>query len=332
MSLLLCSVAAYAQPKDTLYFYNHTKVVGELLRITLGRVEIDADGIGIIKVKNTKVMSMHAQSRHFRIETVDGRVVQGYLLRSDNPGRMLVQSETETREISIEDVTGLVFYGESWRSRIGGNVGAGFTYTKSSRIGRLNLNGLISYNTQRSVTQLEGDMILTYDSVNVERERESLKLSNSYSFPSLWAVGGLLLYQRNLELGLNRRLQQFLGGGRKLPISSNQQGLVLAGIALNQEQNLEGVARNNTEAVVQVNYNLYSFEKPNITVRVVQSGYFSMTQRGRVRSDGDVDISWELIADLSLSLRFYHNYDSQSPATGDGNVDFGAVTGLTFKF
>ena len=50
---------AYSQAKDTLYFYHETKIVGELLAIRLGRVEIDADGNGIIKIKNSKIESIN---------------------------------------------------------------------------------------------------------------------------------------------------------------------------------------------------------------------------------------------------------------------------------
>src|SRR5688572_22346055 len=58
-----------SQSKDTLYFYNKAKIVGELLQIRLGRIEFDADNIGVVKIKNTKVESIHATSRNFRVET-----------------------------------------------------------------------------------------------------------------------------------------------------------------------------------------------------------------------------------------------------------------------
>src|SRR5688572_10542518 len=82
MPLLLSFHRCFSQPKDTLYFYNESKVVGELLTIRLGRVEFDADGIGIVKVKNNKLQSINATSHSFRIETVDGNEIQGYLTRS----------------------------------------------------------------------------------------------------------------------------------------------------------------------------------------------------------------------------------------------------------
>src|SRR5687768_4766955 len=93
--IVCCSVLSFSQPKDTLFFYNDTKIVGELLKISLGRAEFDADGIGIIHVKNSNISSIHATSRSFRIETLDGRELQGYLMRSDTAGNILIHAIVE---------------------------------------------------------------------------------------------------------------------------------------------------------------------------------------------------------------------------------------------
>ena len=59
--LYTCSavlLTAKAQLKDTLHFYNSSKLVGELLNIRLGRVEFDADGVGVVKIKNKEIESI----------------------------------------------------------------------------------------------------------------------------------------------------------------------------------------------------------------------------------------------------------------------------------
>ena len=336
VSMTMFSFHAFSQSepevKDTLYFYNKTKIVGKLLKIRLGRVEFDATGIGIIKIKNNKISSIHAQSRNFRVETTDKRVMQGYLLRSPTPGHTVAYSIIESEEIAIEDIISLVYYGKTWKNRISGNVGLGYSFTKSSAIGRLNANETFKYNTQNTQTQLQGDLIWTYDSVESKRERENLRLGFDYSFSSVWVVGGFVYYQRNMELGLRRRLQEGAGAGVKFPLSSNQLASVLVGAGVNQELNVEGEEKSNTEAILQANYDLFSFERPNITISLVQSMYFSLSQKGRIRSDGDINLNWELISDFYLDFQFYYNFDNESPATGKPNTDYGIVAGITYKF
>jgi hypothetical protein len=148
----------------------------------------------------------------------------------------------------------------------------------------------------------------------------------------LWAAVASLRYQQNIELGLDRRWQQGLGVARRFLIARNQLASLLSGVAINQERNVEGVTSNNTEVMLQGNYDLFSFVNPNMSLSVVQSAYLSLTESQRVRLDGDINLFYEIIADFSLTLQFYYNFDSRSPATGTPNADYGFVAGLTYKF
>jgi hypothetical protein len=326
------SAVSFAQPKDTLYFYNNTKIVGELLRIRLGRVDFDADGIGILNIKNNKIESIHATSRNFRVETVNGEVLDGQLTSSDSVGMIWVIAGDYRRQIYVNDMISLTYFGQTWRSRLTGNISVGFTFTKSSEIGRLNLDEILKYNTDKTQTEIGGDMIVTYDSVEVDMERANFNLSHAREISGLWAAVVVLRYQRNVELGLDRRYQQALGIGRRIAISKNQQASVFPGIALNEERNLEGVKSNSSEFLIQANYDLFSFSSPNLTIDLAQTVYFGLSDTSRIRYDGDITFDYELIKNFYLSLQVFYNFDSRSPATNEPNNDYGFVSGLRFKF
>ncbi|HTF17240.1 MAG TPA: DUF481 domain-containing protein [Chryseolinea sp.] len=322
----------FSQVKDTLYFYNKTKIVGELLKISLARIQFDADGVGIISIKNSKVQSINASSRSFRIETTAGAEVQGYLGRSPIPGSVIVISTQGTSEMDIDDIANLVYFGTTILSRFTGNLSAGYTYTKSSKIGRLNINGTIAYNTAKGQTQLDGDLIMTSDSTKAYVERANLAASHEHTFAPLWAAVVIVKYQRNLELGLERRWQQGIGIGKEFVIDQHQQAIAIGGVAINQERNQEDTKANTTEAMLQMKYNFFSFSRPSLTVSFVETAYVSLTEANRIRLDGDITTDYEIVKDFYVSLEFYHNYDSRSPGTGDPNIDFGFVAGLRFKF
>jgi Protein of unknown function, DUF481 len=323
---------AKAQLKDTLYFFNSSVLVGELLNIKLGRVEFDADGVGIVKIKNKEVRTIRAILNEFRIETTDGELLQGYLRSTRQDGRVIIHSLVDSQEIDVSNITSLARYGRTWKNGFSGNISAGYTYTKSSRIGRLNFDGSVKYSAPKSEVKLAAGTIITSDSIEIKRERDDVSLGYSYSLGSLWSAGAGLRYQRNIELGLDRRFQEGLAIGRKFLVRRNQQAVLLTGMAINQERNLEGVTSNNTEIVLQANYDLFSFEEPNLIISIVQTGYFSVTDKGRVRYDGNASSNWELISDFYLNLQFYHNYDTKSPETGEPNVDYGFVVGISYKF
>jgi hypothetical protein len=329
---ILVSHTGFTQPKDTLHFFNGSMVIGELNKIKLGYIEFDGDNVGIIRIKNNKISAVIAQSNYFRIETTDRTQHQGYLLRGSVPGNVMIRGVNEDVDLDLESITSLANYGQSWKTRFSGNFNAGYTYTKSSRLGRLNMDGTVYYKSARSEMQLSANTILSSDSIETKRERENLSISYNYSFTHLWIAAAAARYERNLELGLQRRWQQVLTVGQKLLVRRNQQGLLLVGVATNQELNLEGESTESTEGVIYGNYTLFSFEKPKITLSVTETVYLSITQKDRVRFDGDINLNWEFIDDFTINLQFYHNFDSQSPGTGEANVDVGFVVGLGLKF
>ena len=60
--------------------------------------------------------------------------------------------------------------------------------------------------------------------------------------------------------------------------------------------------------------------------------YVNLSQKGRIKNDGDIRLNWEIISNFSLNLRFHHNYDRKSPATNAPKTDYGFGAGLSDNF
>lgn len=326
------AIAAVAQVKDTLFFLNKTLVIGELTRIRLGRIEFDADGIGNISVKYDKINTIRAAKHYFRIETVTDKVYYGTIDSSAIQGSIQIVTNNSRLEMPVASISTLAYYGSDWKTKLSGDVGAGYTFTKSSNIGRLNMNTNVRYHTKHTEALLSGNAIVTKDSTKVYRERENLQLAFNYYLSSRWYAAGLVSYQRNRELGLKSRWQQGLGIGYKYITSSNNQGTAGTGLVLNQEKSFVNNQNVLVEWLLQTNYTLFSFSKPNLTISTSQIFYVNLSQKGRIRWDGDLSINWELVSDLSLKTSFYHNYDKKSPATLLPRLDYGFVAGLSYEF
>lgn len=326
------STVCFGQSKDTVYLLNQTTIIGELKNIKLGRLYFDADGIGDITIKYNKIKTFRAGMHAYRVETADKKIHYGTILSTEKPGMVLLQTKDQAIELTIGSITYLYFYGQSLGSRLSGNLGIGYSYTKSSDIGRLNLNGTLVYVERKVQTKLNADMILTSDSNKTTRERENLNLSCSYLFDNSLYVGAVLSYQRNINLGLLSRWQEGAGLGYKFARNQHSSGEMITGPVVNQEKTIGKINNNTIEWAIEGTYSFFSFSQPNITVSTTQSAYFSFTQKGRIRQDGNIRIDWEMIKDFSLNLNFYHNYDRKSPATNNAKTDFGFVAGLNYKF
>lgn len=338
--LALCYVLifllAYAhcrgQKTDTLYFKNGAVLPGELKSMKLGYIEFDATDIGIMKIKNSKLKTISAHTTRYRIETLEKNLIEGTLWRSQIPGMVVIVTSEEKILYSIVELGTLAKLGNNWAKRFNGKFGLGYSYTKSSDVGRLNVNGELNHTLSRSETYLNLDMIVTSDSGVVSRDREYSNLAYFYGFDNFWDVGGLLRYQRNVELGLKKRWQEGVMIGRKLIVEAKQRAKLLVGVATNQETNFEDEHTENVEMLLQFNYYLFSFENPNLQITLGQSGYLSLSQKGRYRWDGNSTANWELKRNLYLNLQFYHNYDSKPPEESNAKIDYGVVFGVNYKF
>ena len=143
----------------------------------------------------------------------------------------------------------------------------------------------------------------------------------------------MLQYQRNLELGLDHRYQEGLGGGNKFITTRHVYAWTRLGVVLNQETSTEGEYSGVlTELSGQFEFDFFRFTKPEIRCGLSQSFYYSMTQKGRFRNDGQTDLTWEIINDLNLTLSFYNNFDTQPPTEGSRKLDYGILVSFSYIF
>jgi hypothetical protein len=69
-----------------------------------------------------------------------------------------------------------------------------------------------------------------------------------------------------------------------------------------------------------------------VSFNIAQTFYYGLTETGRIRSDGDADLTWEIVKNLKLSLSLYNNFDSEPPAGSQGKLDYGVLFGVNYSF
>ncbi len=330
MSLPYCLPA---QVKDTLFMKNEQVLIGELREINLGRMRFDADGVAVVNIKLDRIAGVSATSNVYRIETTNRKQYLGTLERAEKDGDIYVQTPDFRLLTRLENINRLIFIRRKFLRRLVGNVTLGYNYTRSSNIGRFNFDGLVKYQGERADVNLNASTIITQQEDSLSRDRENLDLTSYLYTNSSWFAFGLISYQRNLQLGLLRRWQQGGGVGKRFLVRRHMQADLASGIVVNQEL---GTDEQSSQVLVETpfmfKFDYFNFANPDIQLSFQEVAYVSLSQRGRYRLDGDINLSWEFIKDFSLTLTFYTNYDSQPPSGGDQNFDYGIVTGLTIKF
>jgi hypothetical protein len=336
LPLLLMTVGAFAQPqKDTLFFTNGEKLIGELKSMTRGIASFDDDGVGLINVKFYKLKSVHTTMSVLRIETVEKEWLYGKLVPSEVRDTVYLDDGLHRIKIARSDINSIAPLRQRFFAKLDGNVSAGLSFSKSSAIGQFNLNGNVKYTSRNLVSELTVNNIGSIDSSGFSRDQENVALSFYHYFGnSSWLGVGALGYQRNVELSLAHRYQGMVGGGNKFVSGQFFEMLALTGIATNTEESLTGVSSHGllTEIPLILKLDYFKFKGPNMQIGMTNAGYLSLSQKGRYRYDGNISFSWELISDFYLTANLYANYDSKPADVGSGKTDYGLVTGISFRF
>lgn len=323
-----------AQPvKDTIFFNNGSLVIGKLKKVKLGVMTFDPDDANDITVQLRKLRSMSAVRSVFRVETTDNKVLYGRLYPDTTRGVVDLFGTSDSATLFLEELSIVYPVHKSGWERFDGKVGIGYSYSRSSNFGRLNFDNNIIYKTRNDELSLAMNGIYTVTDSSFSRDREEVFFKANHFFKASWFYTGMLGYQRNLELGLATRLQEGLGIGNKFLTTKNLYSWARLGVVLNQEQNVEG-EKSGTLAEIfgQMEVNFFRFYKPEISLKLVQSFYYSLSQKDRFRNDGETSLTWKVFLNFDLSLSFYHNFDSKPPGEDSRKLDIGMVFGLNYTF
>lgn len=331
--LFAISFKALAQEKDTLFLRNGQIMVGKLNSISLGIIQFDDMDLSVQNIKYHKIKTIKAGMATYRIQTIDQAVYYGVLKPSTNYGEVIVDDGLVSKPYPIVNIFNLVSLEKKFIKKIKGTVSLGYSYTKSSDIGRTNIDWNLRFTEQKYQVEFVGSFIFTNNQGVKTRDRESVGLGGYYNLNSVLVAGLGLNYQRNIELGLASRIQQAVGFGRRFLFKSNLQGTLSSGAVINQERSLEGSSSGNLyEIPLQFKLDYFHYAAPNLSFTVFPKAFLGLNQNGRKRFDGETRVNWEVIKNLDLGLQFYASYDNQALEGSNTNFDYGIVFNVGYKF
>jgi hypothetical protein len=331
--LCFLSNNSFSQARDTIVFYNGQILIGEVQNANLGSITIDDIDLKMQNIKLFRIKKLVIEER-FKIETVDKIFYFGSLKTSVRDGYVDIHEINGTIiSLQITNIHELISMEGNFFKRLNGNVSTGLSFAKSSGIGQINFNANVQYATKLLDYQLSINSIGSIDSGHFSRDNENLQFFATYDLTSTWFLAASGQYQRNLELSIARRYLVLAGAGNKLIIQKNLRLLAITGVTFSQEKSIEGASSGLLyEIPIILQFNFYQFRHPDIQISTTQSVYFSLSEAGRVRYDGNTNISWQLIRYFYLNLSPYTNFDSKPPAGNASTFDFGVVFGISYKF
>jgi Protein of unknown function, DUF481 len=321
---------------DIIEFMDGERIVGKVKKIQRGELTLDPDKLeDLVTIKLRNIKSITARRKLYLIESITNRKYYGILEPGRGPGWVKVIQATDTTELFIEDLDNIENLDKNFLKRLDGSASLGFSYSRSSNIGRINESHNMTYSTRNWLFLTSGDLMYTMDNEFKGIEKADLAVQAYIEFWRKWFAVSSVQFQRSTELGLSARLQLAEGAGPILIKNRRNDLRVATGISIQREFSTDSIQTDrtvSTEIPLFVNYYLYKLGTPELTLQATNSVFFSLSQGGRWRTDQNITLYWKIITHLNLNVQFYFDFDSQPPNTTAQKTDFGTVFSIGYSW
>ena len=217
--------------------------------------------------------------------------------------------------------------------RFDGDITAGYNFAKASEVQQFQLGLDMDFRTETRIFGLEIDAVTSDSKDNEASQRKSFKLNYTRLRPNHWINGAVIRLDRNDELGLDLRSSIGISGGRILRQTNATNLMLTGGLQLSRENVSASVSDEQTlEAVLTLVWDWFRYDTPELDLSTNFQIIPNLTDTGRVRSEFDIKLRWEMVEDLFWELSVYDSYDSDPVLDDAEKNDYGIVTSLGWEF
>ncbi len=333
--LILCVVGLFglmsaAAQQDTLVLKNGNVIVGEIKSMDLGVLQIETTySDKDFKIEWSGVRKVYTQTTFLvTLESGDRYTAQ---LRSTDENVVVVRSaDGTTASVPRMEIVYLKEVEQGFLSRLYASIDVGYSLTKAQTQEQITVNTRAGYLADRfTLDAYFNDLHSSQDSVTPIR-RTDYGAGIRYLLPADWFLSFNASLLSNTEQALQLRTNLNLGAGNYIVHNNRVFWSLAAGTAGNFENFTNDTEpRNSLEAFFGTQLNFFNFGDLNLLLNVF--AYPSLTESGRWRSDGRVDIKYDLPLDFYIRAGVTVNYDNQ-PAIAGREIDYVFTTGLGWSW
>jgi hypothetical protein len=328
---LLLILAAHAQKTDVVILKNGDYITGEVKQLDFGLLDFKTDHMSTLSIEWDEIASLKALNQYFRLEREDGRLMYGSIDSDTLTNKLLVLLDTVRIPLNFSEIVRITPIKESVWDRFDVNVDLGYSYTKASTVSQLSFGGKASYRAYRNSVQLNWTSITTDQKDKQQSKNRDVALQGKHIFKSKWFLNSGVGAQQNTELGLDLRLSWTSGVGRNLVQTNHSLFLSSSGISVNREWAQSTENAYNLEAIFTMEFYRFIYQTPQMSLDSYLNVYPNLTDWGRIRTELEIKLKWEIISDLFWNLTFKTSSDNRPPSGEKANIDYNIIVSLGWK-
>jgi hypothetical protein len=307
--------------KDTLYFKNANRIIGEIKSLDRGVIIVETDySDNDFAIEWIKVDSIKAGTR-FLITLKDGFRFNGTLVSTGDSGKVLLKgkrspnAEEEIIESNLPDIVYLKGLSSKFWSRAYANIDFGLSLTRANNLRQFSGRTKLGYLADKWQADFYYDAMRSKQDSVEATNRQEINFGFNYFLPKDWLVGAGVNFLTNTEQALKLRTTGKLGMGKFLIHTNKHYWKATGGLSFNNENfSNNTVSRSSLEGFVGSEVNLFDIGDLNLFNSIYV--YPSFTESGRWRSDIKLDLKYDLPRDFYIRFGATLNYDNRPAVVG----------------
>jgi hypothetical protein len=332
--LFACGLAwGYARDKtDVVLLRNGDRLSGDIVSLVFGILTLKTDNMSTLNIEWPAVLAVTSKF-DFAVERRDGTKYHGVIATSADGADLMVDEETGSVRIPMAEVERISRFSPRFWDRINGSLAVGFSYNKSSAIQVSSVNFDANYRSTTVDSALSFSSNTTKDSSGSTTDRELLSGGVRFLRQSRNFWGLLASLERDPALGIDARLVGGAGLGRRFVQTPFSEVTGIAGLVATEEWAVDNsTPKASLEAVLAGTWQVFKFIEPKTRLDLRLAIYPSLTESGRYRSTGNLNLTHKFPHDVTLGLTGYLSYDNQPPEPTAEKSDYGITLNVGYTF
>lgn len=328
ISLLFYSVA-YSQ-NDTIRLKSGDQLVGEIKFFSEGVLTIEtAYSDKDFKIEFNKVSELVIQRKCLIILTDDRRLFGN--IKSKEPEKVVITLEDgKEEEYSLSDVIALQEVRDKFFQRFKAAIDVSYNFAKANKTAQFTVSGNLKYNSELWLFEAYVKSLSTHQEDADKTRRTEANIEFVRLLQKKLYLISEIPFLSNTEQALDARISPSVGIG-KFIVSTNKLYLsVSAGFTLNIENYSDAALnKDSSEGFISLSLNIYDVEDFDLETDI--KFYPSISENGRIRTDYNLSLKYDLPLDFYIKLGFSLNYDNK-PAIAGNDVDYIFTSGIGWNF